>query len=92
MYLYKNIFYDPSLEPSHRDGSNEGSQHMFLFKNKKIIFELSSIPPQYLLLSGTLPIFRNFREIIFVMFISQIQDKRVIAVARRKMVVVDARV
>ena len=26
---------DPSLEPSHRDGSNEGSQHIFLLRNKK---------------------------------------------------------
>ena len=26
---------DPSLEPSHRDGSNEGLQHMFLMRNKK---------------------------------------------------------
>ena len=30
---------------SRRDGSNERSQHMFWFRNKKIIFELSSIPP-----------------------------------------------
>ena len=26
---------DTSLEPSHRDGSNEESQHMFSLKNKK---------------------------------------------------------
>ena len=26
---------DPSLEPSSRDGSNEGSQHMFSLKNMK---------------------------------------------------------
>ena len=31
----KNIFCDPSLEPSRRDGSNEGSQHMFSLGNKK---------------------------------------------------------
>ena len=30
-----NIFCDPSLEPSPRDGSNEGSQHMFSLRNKK---------------------------------------------------------
>ena len=30
-----NIFCDPSLEPSRRDGSNEGSQHMFSLGNKK---------------------------------------------------------
>ena len=34
-FLHKNIFCDPSLEPSRRDGSNEGSQHMFLLRNKK---------------------------------------------------------
>ena len=32
---HKNIFCDPSLEPSLRDGSNEGSQHMFLWRDKK---------------------------------------------------------
>ena len=35
IFFYKNIFCDPSLEPSDRDGSNDGSQHMFLLKNKK---------------------------------------------------------
>ena len=25
----KNVFCDPSLEQSHQDGSNEGSQYMF---------------------------------------------------------------
>ena len=34
-----SVFCDPSLEPSHRDGSNEGSQHTFLLRKKKIIFE-----------------------------------------------------
>ena len=42
---------DPSLEPSHQDGSNEGSQHMFLLRNKK---KLSLNYPQYPLLSGAL--------------------------------------
>ena len=32
---YKNIFYDLSLELSWQDSSNEGSQHMFLSRNKK---------------------------------------------------------
>ena len=46
MFLHKNIFCEPSLEPSHRDGSNEGSQHMFSLRNKKKnIFELSSVLP-----------------------------------------------
>ena len=31
IFLYKNISCDPSLEPSCTDGSNEGSQDMFLF-------------------------------------------------------------
>ena len=30
LFLNENICCDPSLEPSHRDGSNEGSQSMFL--------------------------------------------------------------
>ena len=43
---------DPSLDTSRQDGSNEGSQHMFLVTNKKIIFILSAIPP--LIWSSTL--------------------------------------
>ena len=35
IFLHKNIFSDPSLEPSHSDSSNKGSQHMFSLKNKK---------------------------------------------------------
>ena len=31
----ENIFCDPSLEPSHRDGSNEGSHYMFLLRYEK---------------------------------------------------------
>ena len=41
--LLLNICCDPSLEPSSQDGSNDGSQNMFLLRKKKIIFELSSI-------------------------------------------------
>ena len=33
--IKKTFFYDPSLELSRRDGSNEGSQHMFSLRNKK---------------------------------------------------------
>ena len=29
LFLNENIQCDPSLEPSHQDGSNEGSQCMF---------------------------------------------------------------
>ena len=41
---------DPSLEPSRRNCSNEGSQHMFLLRNKKLSFSY----PQNFLLSGAL--------------------------------------
>ena len=43
-YFSIKIFCDPSLEPSYEDGSDEGSQHIFSLRNRKIIFELSSIP------------------------------------------------
>ena len=43
--FHKNIFSDTSLETSRRDGSTEGSQHMFSLRNKKNIFKLFSIPP-----------------------------------------------
>ena len=33
LFLNENICCDPSLEPSHRDSSNEGSQNMFLWRN-----------------------------------------------------------
>ena len=33
--LHKNIRCDPFSEPSHRDGSYEGPQHMVSMKNKK---------------------------------------------------------
>ena len=33
LFLNENICCDPSLEPSRRDGSNDGSQNMFLWKN-----------------------------------------------------------
>ena len=29
LFLNENILCDPSLEPSQRDGSNDGSQNMF---------------------------------------------------------------
>ena len=34
-FSVKKHIYDPSVEPSRRDGSNEGSQHMFSLRNKK---------------------------------------------------------
>ena len=57
MLLSLNICCDPSLEPSHRDGSNEGPQHMFLLRNKKnclcIIFNTPSYRELCLLVPGT---------------------------------------
>ena len=41
---HKNIFCDPSLEPSRRDGSNESHNICFHGKIRNIIIELSSIP------------------------------------------------
>ena len=35
LILHKNICCDPSSEPSHRDGSDEGSQHIVSIRNKK---------------------------------------------------------
>ena len=35
IFPQKNQISDPSLEPSHRDGSNEGSHHMISLRNKK---------------------------------------------------------
>ena len=50
-----NLCCDPSLELSHRDSSNEGSQHML--GNKK---KISLNYPQYPLLSGALV--KNFSK------------------------------
>ena len=36
MFSHKNIFCDPSLELSRRDGSYEGSQHVFIEKQEKL--------------------------------------------------------
>ena len=36
-FLHESICCDPSFESSHRDGSNEGSQHMFALRNKNEI-------------------------------------------------------
>ena len=34
LFLNENICCDPSLEPSQRDGFNEGPQYMFLWGKK----------------------------------------------------------
>ena len=51
MLFHKNKCCDPSLEPSPRDGSNDGSQHMFYLRNNK---KLSLNHPQKSTLSGAL--------------------------------------
>ena len=48
IFFHKNISCDPPLEPSHQDGSNGGSQHMFSLRIRK----LSLIYFQYPLLFG----------------------------------------
>ena len=46
-FLYENIRYDPLLELSQQEGSNEGSQCMFYLKNRENY-------PIYPFLSGAL--------------------------------------
>ena len=59
----KHIFCDPSLERSQRKGSNEGSQHMFSFRNTQ---KLSLNYLQYSLLFGTLEV-APFLNYLFVL-------------------------
>ena len=35
LLIQRKHICDPSLEPSRQDGSNEGSQHMYSWKNKE---------------------------------------------------------
>ena len=56
-----NLFCDPPLESSQRDGSNEGSQYMFSLRNKE---KLSSNYLQYPLLSGSLVCLITFDTIL----------------------------
>ena len=46
--MYKNICCVPSSEPSQRDSSDEGSQHMVLMRNKKNYPRKSSNTPSCL--------------------------------------------
>ena len=39
---------DPSLEPSRRDGSNDGSQNMFLWENMDYYPKIIPVTPSYL--------------------------------------------
>ena len=41
---HETLCCNTSLEPSRRDGANEGLQHSFLLRKKKIIQELSPKP------------------------------------------------
>ena len=45
LFCIKAYAVTPSSEPSRRDGSDEGSQHMVSMRNKK---KLSSSTPSYL--------------------------------------------
>ena len=42
-FCINNIFCDPSSEPSQRDGSDEGSQHMVLMRYKKNYHQVLSL-------------------------------------------------
>ena len=44
LFLHENICCDPSLEPSRRDGSNDGSQNTFYGEIWLIIPKLSLLP------------------------------------------------
>ena len=41
------MYGDPSLEFSHRDGSNEGSQCMFSLRNKRSYLRIIFVTPLY---------------------------------------------
>ena len=63
LILHKNICCDPSSEPSCRDGSDEGSQHMVSMRNKE---NYPSIIIKYPLLFRALiwPIFSQQEKIV----------------------------
>ena len=48
LFLNENICCDPSLEPSQQDGSNDGSQYMFLWKNMDNYPETVPVTPSFL--------------------------------------------
>ena len=56
LFWIKNICCDPSSEPSRRDGSDEGSQHMISVRNKKnypsIIIKYPLLPRALYLFGG----------------------------------------
>ena len=48
IFLHLNIYCYPSLEPSQRDGSNEGSQHMFSQQDKNKYLPITPVTSSYL--------------------------------------------
>ena len=48
LLLNTNICCDPSLEPSQREGSNDGSENMFLLKNLHNYLLIIPVTPSYL--------------------------------------------
>ena len=54
LILHKIICCDPSSDPSRRDGSHEGSQHMVSIRNKKNNFIKYSLLPTALCKRNTL--------------------------------------
>ena len=48
LFLNKNICCDSSLEPSWSNGSNDGSQNMFLWRNLVNYPQITSVTPSYL--------------------------------------------
>lgn len=55
---YKNIFWDPSLEPSWKDDSNDGSHNILLLKN---MADYSSIIPATLIIWSTAYIWQTYK-------------------------------
>ena len=48
LFLNENIYCDPSLGRSRRDGSNDGSQNMYFWKNMDNYPKIISVTPSYL--------------------------------------------
>ena len=48
LFLNENICCDPSLEPSQRFGSNDGSQNKFLWRNTANYPQIIPLTPSYL--------------------------------------------
>ena len=64
LFLIETICCDPSSEPSRQDGSDEGSQHMFLCRINKIHLLLSPNTP------SDLELFFCFFVVVVFVFVS----------------------